>query len=542
MGLFILSTPVALAQEAEMSSPPGQIDEQERTAPSTLAIQQLLVHQDPTDKVTLKNRAYIERFYASKNYAPVWTNQQDVTLFLQALTHAPDEGLEASAYNLSLLMVLNAQTKTPEEAAAFEILLTDAFFRYSADLRVGRLSPKQAEGADNWKLEVQTFDPASYLEQALSSNTLTQALADLPPPHAEYAALRSMLREYREKAAAMPTWPVIADGPKLEAGMSDPRVPTLRDRLRLTGELPEGGDMSSTLMDSAVVAALKQFQADHGLLDDGVLGKRAITALNMSPKHRVLQIIANMERWRWLPREMELTRIMINIPGQELDVFDENAPVMSMRIIVGSRTNKTPSLRSKVTSLTLNPTWTLPYSIASKEVLPKLKKNPNYLHEQDMHIVEGEEYPEFVDWTQYGQRNFPYTIRQAAGARNPLGLIKFNMPNSDDIYLHDTNNRGLFSRSDRALSHGCIRLQQPMDLALFTLRNQSRWSKETLTKAIDTKTTQSVMVPSPVPVYLLYWTAWKDAKGTTQFREDIYGRDQRLLTALAKISPSIMAN
>ncbi len=547
--LFTLDSPSAFSQEAPVSplQSPGVSDERSNPISSVSKIRELLAKQVPVETITLYDKSSLERFYAQRNHALAWSDNQHVETFLNALKNSEEDGLVPSVYHLVELTKRHAENGThgvvDENAAALDLLLTDAFFSYSKDLRIGRVSPRKTEGFENWKLEEPTFDPISYLEQALSAESFSQALSDLPPPHPQYAALRQILQTYRQKAATTETWPVIADGAKLEKGMSDPRVATLRQRLLLSGELAADKNVADSLvMDEALADALKKFQEGQGLLADGILGKRAISALNMSPKHRVLQIIANMERWRWVPRQLEPTRLMINIPGQELDVYDDNARVMSMRVIVGSRTNKTPTLRSAVTSLTLNPHWTLPYSIASKEILPKLKKNPNYLSEQGMHIVEGEEYPEYVDWSSYGQRNFPYTIRQAAGPRNPLGRIKFNMPNSDDIYLHDTNNRGLFSRADRALSHGCVRLQQPMDLALFVLRNQPRWTQDTLNKAIETGTTQSLIVQSPVPVYLLYWTIWKDSIGTVQIRDDIYERDQRVIAALKKISPSLTEN
>ena len=494
------------------------------------------------------NKAALARFYSQNGFAPVWTSEQNVESVIRTLADARNEGLEPLAYRADLLneryTALKDDSSDPDKAAAFDVLLTDAFLRYSTDMRIGRISPRQGDGAGNWKLEAPSFDAVVYLQQALQSGNIAQALADLPPPHKEYAALREMLRDFRAQAETTTEWPTVAVNiGKIEPGASNPQIPMLRKRLHLTGELAGDVDLESPVMDDVLVEALKKFQESQGLLVDGVLGKRTIMALNMSPRDRVRQIIANMERWRWVPRQLEPSRIMINISGQWLELFDNDTEIMSMRVIVGTRANKTPTLRSKVVSLTLNPHWTLPYSIASKEVLPKLKKNPNYLAEQEMHIVGGDiEYPEFIDWSQYGQRNFPYTLRQASGPRNPLGRIKFNMPNSDDIYLHDTSNRGMFVRADRALSHGCVRLQKPLDLALYVLRDQSRWNKEKLEKAIGTSETQYVNVKTPVPVYLLYWTAWKDANGVAHFRDDIYDRDRTLLAALGKAVPSVMEN
>lgn len=496
------------------------------------------------------NTAALTRFYSENNFTPVWSSKQDVETLLHALADSRSEGLEPHAYHVEMLneryTALKDGDADSDKTAAFDILLTNAFLRYSTDMRIGRISPRNGDGAGNWKLEAPSFDAVAYLQEAFHSLTIARALAELPPPHKEYTTLREMLHDFQNRAQATTEWPTIAlDTIKIEPGMSNPQIPILRKRLSLTGEIAEGIDLESPVLDDVLVEALKKFQESQGLLVDGVLGKKTIATLNMSPRDRVRQIIVNMERWRWVPRQLEPSRIMINISGQWLELFDNNIEIMSMPVIVGTRTNKTPSLRSSVVSLVLNPHWTLPYSIASKEVLPKLKKNPNYLAEQEMHILNGNgdiEYPEFIDWSQYGQRYFPYTLRQAAGPRNPLGRIKFNMINSDDIYLHDTNSRSLFARSNRALSHGCIRLQRPFDLALYVLRDQSRWNKEKLEKAIATPETQYVNVRTPVPVYLLYWTAWKDANGVAQFRDDIYARDHALLTALGKAVPSFMQN
>jgi murein L,D-transpeptidase YcbB/YkuD len=263
--------------------------------------------------------------------------------------------------------------------------------------------------------------------------------------------------------------------------------------------------------------------------------------MNVSAAQTARQVSVNMERWRWLPQRLEDNHIVVNVPGAWLEVVDRGRAILSMRVVVGDPDHPTPAMHAQMTSLVLNPTWRVPSSIATAEILPKLKKDPGYLIANDLELVSdsfppGSPESQGVGISWHERSSIPWPIRQRAGSDNALGRIKFNIPNSDDIYLHDTPNHKAFTRALRALSHGCVRLEKPDQLALYVLKDKD-WSQQKLDSEIDAGTTRTVGLGKTLPVWLLYWTNWVDAEGVLQVRDDIYGRDQRLAAALAHSLP-----
>jgi murein L,D-transpeptidase YcbB/YkuD len=290
--------------------------------------------------------------------------------------------------------------------------------------------------------------------------------------------------------------------------------------------------------------AVLLFQHRHGLTEDGVLGPRTVAALNVSAAERARQIAITMERWRWLPQRMESDHIVVNVPAAQMEVVEDGVAVMAMKVVIGDPDHPTPALRATMTSLVLNPIWRIPASIATNEILPKLKKDPGYLIANDLELV-GDNFPPGspeaqgigILWRE--MMSMPWPVRQRAGSDNALGRIKFNTPNDDDIYLHDTPNHKAFSRNDRALSHGCVRVERPEDLALYVLRDKG-WTRERLEEEIGKGGTHTVTLARGLPVWLLYWTMWVDADGVLQIRDDVYGRDQVLAAALARADRSAL--
>jgi len=285
------------------------------------------------------------------------------------------------------------------------------------------------------------------------------------------------------------------------------------------------------------------FQKRHGLKADGVVGSATLDALNVPSKERVRKIELNMERLRWILGNVEQRSIVVNIANFMLDVVENGKSILSMRVVVGKPYWDTPVFTARMTYLIINPTWNVPESIARKEMLKTIKKDPHYLAKQNIKVLrsrgsqETEVDPKTVDWARTNARNLPYRFRQEPGPLNPLGRIKFMFPNKFDVYLHDTPAKRLFSENVRTFSHGCTRIERPLELAEYVLRDDHRWSREDLLAAIEEGAEQKVMIPHPLNVHFLYLTAWVDEEGVLQFRDDIYKRDESLDEALRSKPP-----
>ena len=287
-----------------------------------------------------------------------------------------------------------------------------------------------------------------------------------------------------------------------------------------------------------------RFQRRHGLDADGVVGPATLAALNVPARERVRQIDVNLERWRWLPQDLGRHYILLNIANFELAVVDDSRVTLNMRTVVGRTYRRTPVFSDRVTYMVLNPRWSVPYNIATQDILPKLKADPNYLANMNMKLFEGwgadrrELSQSDVDWSQVTARSFNYHLRQEPGPSNALGQVKFMFPNPFNVYLHDTSARELFARTERTFSSGCIRLERPLDLAEYLLSDNGKWTRADLDRAVASGVEQTVNLSAPMPVHLLYWTAWSETEGPVQFRADIYSRDAPVRDALDEPPPS----
>ena len=260
--------------------------------------------------------------------------------------------------------------------------------------------------------------------------------------------------------------------------------------------------------------------------------------LNVSAAMRVEQLRINMERWRWLPQDLGRRHILVNIAAQVLEVVEDGEVVLRMRVVVGREYKRTPVFSDTVRYIVLNPNWHVPTSIAVEEMIPKMQEDSTYLERFGMHLLTDgsdpqEIDPRTVDWSSVTPDSFPYRVRQDPGRLNALGRMKFMFPNRYDIYLHDTPARNLFGKAQRDFSHGCIRIEKPIDLAVYAMK-KSRWNREAIEQALDEGTERTIYLPRPIPIHLLYWTAWADEDGTIEFRTDINGVDRALSGALAK--------
>lgn len=469
----------------------------------------------------------LREVYRQRGYRLMWTGATETLgddLMLEVQTVAVAEGLVADAYAIP----------ATGSDLDHDLMVTDALLRFGHDLAAGRVSPSRAFGG----LGAETrpaFDQMAFLRGLSSRQAFTAAAQPLLPGYAGYTRLREALHRYRQIARAG-GWPRIPEGPSIKRGMVDERVPLLRTRLIITGEL-SADHAEGKALDAPLVEALKRFQARHGLDEDGAVGPQTLMALNVPVEERLRQMVLNLERWRWMPRMLAPHHVAVNITAATLDLIENGTPTMSMRVVVGDTKHPTPTFTAPMSSLVVNPPWTVPPSIATKEVLPKLRRDRNYLVSQNLRITaypvdSPEAVGEGVDWNQVAADGaFPFRLRQPPGPDNALGRLKFNLQGAEDIYLHDTPQRKAFAKANRALSHGCVRLENPVELAEHLLGPNWRGK---LPEAIAEAATRTLKMEQPIQVYLLYWTAWADADGTVHFRNDLYGHDARLRAALKK--------
>jgi len=356
-----------------------------------------------------------------------------------------------------------------------------------------------------------------------------QVLAQLDPPDREFGELKAALAKL-DAGQEEPAPIVVPAGPTLKAGMKDARLDVLRQRLNVTAP-----DTGADTYDPALVAAVKDFQKTVGEKPDGVVGPATVAALNGATGGKVSRddIIANMERWRWLPHDLGEFHVMVNIPEFRVAVVQDDNPVFSTRVVVGKPSTPTPLFSNSIKNIVVNPYWNVPPSIVAKEIAPSMLRNPGYLAGQNMQIVSGAQVisASAIDWGGVTQSNWRYSIRQLPGGGNALGQIKFLFPNEHDVYLHDTPSKSLFANAVRAYSHGCVRVQNPMDFANALLQEEPGLTVDQL-KAMFGNTEHWVNLKTHVPVHIAYFTVRVDADGTLHSYGDIYGHNKRLIAML----------
>ncbi|MGE5537014.1 MAG: L,D-transpeptidase family protein [Gemmatimonas sp.] len=473
------------------------------------------------------DRQALERFYSGRGFRPAWTDARARETAVVALSAAGAEGLSPTAYGAP-----TQSAPWPANAAAAaerDAVLTAGVLRYMRDVHLGRIRP--GEVYDDVELPRPSYDAAAALARALDRGNLAEVLAALPPPHVEYRRLKAALATYRAVDAAG-GWPRVPPGPTFDAFGGDPRLPTLARRLAI-----EDKDVAIDVDPTALDTAIRRYQTNNGLVPDGRVGARTIAALNVPAARRVEQIRANLERWRWLPPELERRRVMVNVAGAELAAIRDGSVIVESRVIVGDRRHHSPMLRTVASGLTVNPPWNVPPSIARNEIVPRLRRDPGYLRAEDMVVLNGppgDPYGQTIDW-----RHAPasgYGFRQLPGPRNALGTIKVEMANRFNVYLHDTPAKTLFALPDRNLSHGCIRVEGILPLASFLLGDSGDGDISSLEAAIARGATIHLAARAAVPVYLVYWTAVANADGSVGFRDDAYQRDPPLIEALGRDS------
>lgn len=436
----------------------------------------------------------VRAFYKQRRYAPAWTHIDgptgDARALLAKIAAAPEHGLDPKVYDYERLTSLMDALKPevpmtragqPSDLAALDIEMTRNFLKYATHLSTGQVNPLQLPA--DWHIRPRRVDMVPVLVDAIAKHRVADALDSAAPRGAQYAGLKRALAEYRAMAAP-------------DTG-GTPRRPVR-----------------------------------------GQPGPQELA-------RRIRTIELNMERWRWIPDSLLGDRYaMVNIPDYTLHVVEHGQPVLAMRVVVGKEMSRTPMFTDEITYMVLNPTWNIPSSIAVKEILPEIQKDPSYLERNDMKVFANETdhaaevNPADVDWGDVDTANFRYAIRQDPGPKNPVGHVKFMCPNQFNVYLHDTPAGQLFTAESRSFSHGCIRLEKPVDFAVYLMKSKG-WSTETVTAAFDSAHNSSVKVPEPLPVRIFYWTAFVGDDNSLQFRDDVYGFDELLDRVLRHRGPDI---
>ncbi|MEO5896875.1 MAG: L,D-transpeptidase family protein [Vicinamibacterales bacterium] len=482
-------------------------------------------------------------FYERRKFQSAWiTNAKprpEIDDLITAIREADREGLDPDLYNVAMLEqrrkeaskgFLSDKGFDPREAGALDVWLTYLYMKYASDAADGLSDLARIDPA--WKIRPETFDPLAHLEKALVDNRIPDSLRELMPVAPEYARLRTALADYRA-IAAKGGWPQLPATLKLKPGQKSPHLSTLAARLAAShdyrGSTPEAKD---SVYGSELQAAVKVFQQRHGLTDDAVIGKEVVAEINVPVTRRIAQIQMNMERWRWLPRELGERYILVNIPEMRLDVYEGDKVPLTMRVVVGKPDSQTPIFNDEMTYVVFSPYWNVPETIAQNETLPAVMKDPGFLTRNNMDIVDKAGNAVDPSTVDLGDAS-AYRFRQRPGTDNSLGLVKFMFPNQFDVYRHDTPADSLFARATRSLSHGCVRVEQPEALAKYVLGDQKDWNAERISEAMHAGEEKTVKLKKPLPVYLGYWTARASPDGLLQFRRDVYDVDSRLAARLS---------
>jgi L,D-transpeptidase YcbB len=454
-----------------------------------------------------REREAIAAFYALRDFAPLWfsggTANAAVAPAIEQLKHAADDGLDVKGFPQAF------SPATDEEIAAADLALSDAVVAYGRQASGSRVDPRMISRLIG--VEPEMADPAVILALvATAGEDAGEELRRFNPPQKAYEALREKLLQSRRGRGVTGRDAAIPSGPVLRPGMRDPRVPLVRARLGLDNAAAAG----DLVYDTRIASAVADFQKANGLPPSGNLTARTVAALSGGPSSLEAEILANMERWRWMPRDMGETHIEVNIPDYEAVVIEHGEVIERNRVVVGKEETPTPVFSDTMKFLIVNPAWNVPQSIIRKEMLPRLAADPNYLSRLGYEV---------------SSRAGHLVVRQPPGERNALGRIKFVFPNDFSVYMHDTPLRRLFASAKRAFSHGCVRVDDPFRFAETVLGKG--WSEQRIKKLIGGKE-RYVYLPKPLPVYLEYFTVFVDDSGELQLRDDVYGYSRRVKAAL----------
>jgi murein L,D-transpeptidase YcbB/YkuD len=523
---FSLCLPAASPGVAAAALTPQQ------EAAITINLADLLANEPGLPLPVRQRRDGINGYYQEAAGELLWIGTGRMPAFIARIKAAGDDGLDPQAYPAGQLerLATASEGSDARSQATIELFFSAAFLEFASDMKVGRLLPRKID--PNFFLQDKMIDQTGALEQLAASASIAAFFDAWEPQGTDYAGLKLGLAEYRAVADAG-GWQSIPLGAALKPGASDPRIPALRARLAITdgSAPPDGADPER--YDEALEAVVQGFQARHGLEADGVVGNASIAALNKPVDQRIDEIVAAMERIRWMPDNLGKEYLIVNIAGFDLKWIKGETLYDRMNVVVGKPYTRTPVFSDAIRYLEFNPYWNVPPGIALKEELPNLRKNAAARAAAGFEAVRGGEVIPLtaIDWNQYGPGNFPFQIRQRPGPKNALGQVKFMFPNKFDVYLHDTPSRNLFERAERAFSHGCIRVSRPIDLAEKVLAGVPGWTPQRIKAVLAEGKNTTVNLVERLPIHITYLTAWSE-NGRLNFRNDIYDQDKKLISAL----------
>ncbi|HYF33097.1 MAG TPA: L,D-transpeptidase family protein [Chitinophagaceae bacterium] len=488
-------------------------------------LEKFIQQKKPSDSIIRRMRS----FYNARNYQFAWFSADGLTeqargfwnLHEYYTAYSDDTSLNDKKLERRMDAYILEDVLSPAASDAAilntELTLTQHFIEYSL---------KNYEKGYIKRKELERFIPRKRLDAMyLADSLLNKKHKDdkyYEDVNEAYKKLKDQLGKYYAIQAKGGWQPIVTEEKKFKPGASSPAIQLIKKRLHVTGELP-GTDTTAVYSDT-LATAIQAFQQRHGLKPDGIITEAVIKELNVSALQRIQQILMNMDRMRWMPSRPDGNMIMVNIPEFVLHVWEGNTKAFDMDVVVGKEGHNTMMFTGNLNQVVFSPHWNVPPSIVQKEILPAIEKNPNYLAKENMEI------------TGHDEDGLP-EIRQKPGGKNALGKVKFLFPNSFNIYFHDTPAKDLFNRSKRAFSHGCIRLSDPVKMANYLLRNDPNWPPEKIEEAMNSGKEKFVKLKDPIPVFITYYTAWVDEYGQMNFREDIYGHDEKLA---AKMFPGVV--
>jgi murein L,D-transpeptidase YcbB/YkuD len=481
--------------------------------------------------------AILPEFYERRHFKPAWTAKDKIDDLMRAIDDIEMDGFIPEDYHRRQLRELFKEIEiqsppAPQLLADRDLLLTDALVLLGYHLNYGKVDPVKLDPNWNMSARMNREDPATLIQEAIDSGSFYEFISNLRPSDEFYNQLKVVLAQY-QRIKNEGGWQPIPAGPTLKKGMEDDRVKQVRNRLLVTGDLAGTASMTSTIFDDDLEQAVRHFQQKYGLEPDGVAGKNTLETMNVPVEMRIDQIRVNLERIRWVLHEDLDTFIFVNIPAFKVYYVRNEKLAWTRRAQVGKLFRQTPVFKADMTYLEFNPTWTVPPTILAKDILPAMKKDPGYLAKRNIRVIDSKGKivnPKSINWSTYTGKNFPYQLRQDPGPSNALGQVKFMFPNKHLVYLHDTPSKNLFDRESRAFSSGCVRIENPFELALLLLGKE--WNAERIDNIIKSKKTTSVNLAKPVPVILFYLTALPEFDGGFHFRNDVYSRDEAVLEDL----------
>lgn len=476
----------------------------------------------------------LQRAYEDNSYRPLWGEKLNDSAWLtdafNALSELRYDALPTVRYHIKTIETLRSN---PEKQWLLDMHLTDAIITAIKDLNGNLLPPKLL--GPLWKLKTKEANTLAYLQGVKRGTPVSTMLQSQRPSHAQYAKLREALRGLLQSSTHKP---MLTNGNKLNPGDTGDAVYQLAQRLAAEGLINSQrySHDTSAKYDKNLTKAVQKFQKRRGLLADGILGDRTRAALNTSSADIALKVSLNLQRWRAAPKHFPDSHILVNTAAYKMELHDNGKKALEMDVVVGKRDRQTPSFTETMTSLVLNPNWNIPNRITKEEILPQLREDPDYAKRRGIRALLDNKHVPWanIEYEEFWADEFPYRLQQTAGSRNALGRYKFMFPNPYLVYLHDTPYKKLFSKHNRAYSHGCVRLAEPQKLANYLLAKKG-WSESKVKKVVKRGKRRMIALDEPLQVYLMYLTSWVNDKGTLELYPDVYQQDEQATAVIASL-------